>query len=90
MPHKKNELGIRYGRLIVVDEAFSVSGDACWRCKCDCGNYTTVMAKSLRNGDTKSCGCYRREHAATVQQKIKNARKKSARQETTPPPRRII
>ena len=28
-----------------------------WLCKCDCGNECYVSAKSLRNGNTKSCGC---------------------------------
>jgi len=28
-----------------------------WKCKCDCGNNTTVASASLRNGNTTSCGC---------------------------------
>ena len=30
-----------------------------WRCKCRCGNETTVTVDKLRNGNTKSCGCLR-------------------------------
>lgn len=30
-----------------------------WRCKCRCGNETTVKGSNLRNGNTKSCGCLR-------------------------------
>ena len=32
-----------------------------WECRCDCGNVVNVAGVSLRNGDTKSCGCYRRD-----------------------------
>ena len=32
-----------------------------WDCKCDCGNEITTLGTSLRRGDTKSCGCYRKE-----------------------------
>lgn len=30
-----------------------------WLCRCDCGKNCYVSAKSLRNGNTKSCGCLR-------------------------------
>jgi hypothetical protein len=38
-----------------------------WRCKCDCGNYKVISGKSLRNGETRSCGCYQRERASEAQ-----------------------
>ena len=31
-----------------------------WRCKCECGNETTVWAGNLKSGDVKSCGCLRK------------------------------
>jgi hypothetical protein len=30
-------------------------------CKCECGNKVKVILRSLRTGDTKSCGCFRRD-----------------------------
>lgn len=32
-------------------------GRAKWLCKCECGNRTTVLASSLKTGNTISCGC---------------------------------
>lgn len=32
-----------------------------WLCRCQCGNETTVAQDSLRVGNTKSCGCFRRQ-----------------------------
>ena len=37
-------------------------GRAMWKCKCTCGNECVVSGKTLRNGDTKSCGCLRKEN----------------------------
>ena len=56
----KNEIGNRYGKLVVVakDEELSlIKHRAQWVCKCDCGNFKIVSSKCLRDGKTKSCGC---------------------------------
>jgi len=54
----KNEIGNRYGKLVVLERAENNKyGDAQWLCQCDCGNQTIVKGVSLRNGHTKSCGC---------------------------------
>lgn len=50
--------GERYGRLVVLEYVGRAkSKTSLWRCRCDCGNETTVRASNLRNGHTKSCGC---------------------------------
>ena len=57
-----NEIGNRYGRLLVIKRAGSNDrGNAVWLCKCDCGNETEVPGIVLRDGRTKSCGCLRDE-----------------------------
>ena len=52
-------LGRRYGRLVVLGYAGSGGGKvgALMRCRCDCGNETTVPASALKKGNTRSCGC---------------------------------
>ena len=32
-----------------------------FKCECECGNIKEIMAKSVLNGDTKSCGCLKRD-----------------------------
>lgn len=50
--------GQKFGRLIVIKRAgASKDRHILWECQCECGNTTVVMSKSLKNGDTKSCGC---------------------------------
>ena len=57
--------GVRFGRLTVVCR--SMSGKRVpWECRCDCGKIVVVAQPELRRGDTKSCGCAKKE---TVQRK---------------------
>ena len=56
--------GKRFGRLIAIRETdIKKSNSVAWLCKCDCGNTTFVPATALRNGTTKSCGCWRSDNA---------------------------
>ena len=66
---KKNLLGKRYGRLLVMDSSESrqkPSGGiiSMWRCKCDCGNECVVSGEHLRSGHTSSCGCLQSERTS--------------------------
>ena len=55
-------VGQRYGRLVVLERVDNNRfGHVCYNCKCDCGNETIVDAANLRNGNTTSCGCYKKE-----------------------------
>ena len=53
--------GERFGRWTVIGLAPSTPRNAKWFCKCECGTIKIVRAATLRNGDSKSCGCYRAE-----------------------------
>lgn len=55
----KNELGKRYGKLLVVSRAVYQGRRAYWLAQCDCGNTHLVLGDHLRRGATRSCGqCY--------------------------------
>jgi hypothetical protein len=36
-------------------------GQSLWLCKCSCGNNKIIVGNSLLKGNTKSCGCLRKE-----------------------------
>lgn len=62
MPKMIDRTGHRYGRLLVLERAESqrTSGGHLmtrWRCQCDCGSTVDVLAGSLAQGRTMSCGC---------------------------------
>lgn len=53
-----NEIGKTYNKLTVIEYAgLNKTGQALWRCQCECGNIVEVLGINLRNGNTKSCGC---------------------------------
>ena len=53
--------GERYGRLLVVESAgTNAHSQSTWKCRCDCGAEVVVAATSLRQGNTLSCGCFRK------------------------------
>ena len=58
----KDRTGQRYGRLTVLwreENHIEPSGAvrARWRCRCDCGNGTTVTGHALAKSAIQSCGC---------------------------------
>lgn len=61
-----NETNNTYGRLTVLGYAgqYELSGSSEWYCECICGNITKVGGRTLRNGQSKSCGCYQADIAA--------------------------
>jgi hypothetical protein len=62
----KDLTGMRFGRWTVLERAETRTTrtgqkKAIWKCQCDCGKTDYVMATSLNNGNSTSCGCYRTE-----------------------------
>lgn len=54
--------GRRYGRLLVVRfHSRNRHKQRMFLCSCDCGNEIVVVGASLRQGYTRSCGCFHRE-----------------------------
>lgn len=62
MSKKIDLTGQRFGNLTVIRENGHKGKEVTWLCKCDCGNYTTVIGHNLKRGHTKSCGCSQTTH----------------------------
>lgn len=62
MSHLIDLTGKRFGRLTVKEKVLSHNTtNATWLCVCDCGNTTKVLGTTLRRGESRSCGCLKRE-----------------------------
>ena len=59
-PPMEDLTGRFFGRLTVLEQAEWKNGTSYWRCRCECGNETTVRYAYLITGHTKSCGCLQR------------------------------
>ncbi|KKM98992.1 hypothetical protein LCGC14_1152420 [marine sediment metagenome] len=58
-PRKRIDLvGQKFGRLVVLQFIDKNKWrSSFWLCRCDCGKEKIILGDSLKNGDTKSCGC---------------------------------
>jgi hypothetical protein len=56
--------GQRFGRLLVVSRIEPLVRRAKWLTRCDCGAGHVAQGQYLMCGDTKSCGCMKREKIA--------------------------
>lgn len=54
------KVGEKYGFLKIVEKTDKKDkyGNIYWKCLCECGNYIITTSSRLKNGHTKSCGCY--------------------------------
>ena len=59
--------GRKFGLLTVIARDGATSaGKAKWRCACECGQSTSVIAANLKNGMTRSCGNHGSELAPAL------------------------
>ena len=59
--------GRRFGRWTVMSAPIRTPHSGIkYRCRCDCGTERDVLARSLRSGASRSCGCLRRETSQEV------------------------
>lgn len=49
--------GKQFGEWVVIGYA----GDKKWHCKCSCGTEKNILGRTLRNGESKSCGCIKKQ-----------------------------
>lgn len=63
----KDLTGQKFGKLIVIKKVSKDKyGHTMWLCECDCGNKKIVLGKCLRNGATRSCGCYHKKQVSKL------------------------
>lgn len=59
----ENEIGKRYGRLVVLSyTGRKYHSSPIVRCRCDCGKEIETNLNKLHTGHTKSCGCLKIRH----------------------------
>jgi hypothetical protein len=60
--YRRDLSGQRFGRLVALVPAYRkpVRGWY-WHCRCDCGSEKIIHGPNLTNGDTRSCGCLKKE-----------------------------
>ncbi|MBC1851202.1 IS630 transposase-related protein [Listeria seeligeri] len=56
----------KYNKLTIIEDTGkrTNSGNAVYKCQCDCGNTCETTLAKLRSGHTKSCGCLIKDTAA--------------------------
>lgn len=55
------EQGAQFGRLTVASSPKKVNGKTAYLCHCVCGTKCVVKYGALTSGNTRSCGCMKRE-----------------------------
>lgn len=80
MPRKgeyQDLTGQKFNRLTVIKFAYTTTRRrTMWVCKCDCGKQLIVYSGHLKNGHTKSCGCYNKEFIGNLNKKTGNTKSK--------------
>lgn len=60
--YSKNLIGEKFGRLTVLEQLPERKNKKIiWKCQCDCGNIINVASIYLKKGNTKSCGCLKKD-----------------------------
>lgn len=56
-----NLKGRTFGSLNVIERGPQRGRGSHWLCKCECGTIKTVAACALKRGETRSCGCKKKD-----------------------------
>lgn len=63
-PRTSISIGDPFGRLTVIAKTDErQNGKIVWLCRCECGNEIKVRTSYLTSGDTRSCGCLKRDQS---------------------------
>jgi len=58
----ENIENFKFNCLTAIKPIYKYRREWVWLCKCDCGNDTNVRISKLKNGSTKSCGCFKNKN----------------------------
>lgn len=58
--------GTRFAKLTVIEPIIDEKGHTQYKCLCDCGKITITTASRLKDGTTKSCGCFRKDRMSNI------------------------
>jgi hypothetical protein len=64
-----NLIGRKFGRLTVQEFSHKKGKKSYWICLCDCGEAKVVRGDLLLDGNTTSCGCYKRDKVTLMMTK---------------------
>lgn len=56
----ENLIGQVFNYFTVIDGPIKKNKKIYWCCRCQCGNEKEIRSDGLKNGTTKSCGCYKK------------------------------
>lgn len=63
-----------FGRLTVLELDHVKRSTRNWKCQCSCGNTVSVREYNLKSGNTKSCGCTRKEKSLVRNLNVKQVK----------------
>lgn len=70
-------IGSRFTRWTVLSSQFKIKLHKFVSCRCDCGAEKSVRTSKLRDGTSRSCGCWRNENLTTHGKTARAIRKDS-------------
>ncbi len=70
-------IGSRFTRWTVSSSPFKIKAHQFVSCRCDCGTVKPVRVSKLREGTSKSCGCWRNDNLTTHGMTAKATRRDS-------------
>jgi hypothetical protein len=68
----KDLTGKQFGRLTVIKFDSVKNKHSCWLSKCSCGNKKVISGYSFKSGNTKSCGCLKKENRGQLHKNFKH------------------
>lgn len=57
--------GKKFNRWTILKFDKKIDGEYYWLCKCSCGTIKSRLAYGITSGQSKSCGCYKRDVSST-------------------------